>query len=721
MTSSQRGAAVLAFLLAMPSAVGAQQALAVRRADSLALAGDSIAALATLDSAIHSNRHDAAAMHRRGLLAWGMARDGRRQRVMKKDDIKLLRMADSSLRLAVAMAPDSAQFAVDLGRFYLNSDLATLRFQAHGLFERALEAAEKTTDEAALADAADELGMSFWRRYEAVANRYNFPDLDTPDFDKYAWDPRGARAFVEQFAIKVTGFPGEMDYTKAHELFLRATEANRDHPRALRHTYMVLAERERWEELRRIASTRIGERPWDAWAWLARGLASHRSGDYRDAAASYDSAFVFLTPDERERFTRLSRILRKSDSARIAGLDPAARARTRDMYWLLSDPLWLTSTNEHRLEFLSRVAFAELRWTSDDLDKHGADTDRGDIHVRYGPPRLVIGLAPPKSRIVWMYEDGLTFVFYAPPTWGTASFDGPFLERARQLRETQPVEWSNLPVDRQMDSIAVQLARFRAGGDSVDVFLVANVPIDSLVKDVEVAKGPIDIDMQVFDDAAQPVMRDSSRAIVSFAAPDLTSLRAWRPRVGKGTYFYRIEALQPDAMNGARGSGRIPTVADSTFALRGFGISDILLAERVAPRAGDASRWSEFTIVPNTGVFRRGQSVDLLWETYDLGQRDGAARYKVSITLSRVRGTGAGAWVARVIGGAADAIGATGRGSERVALSFDRQVPCRAASADYVSLDLGAAPPGRYRVTVEITDQVTSRKTVREARLTIAP
>jgi hypothetical protein len=174
-------------------------------------------------------------------------------------------------------------------------------------------------------------------------------------------------------------------------------------------------------------------------------------------------------------------------------------------------------------------------------------------------------------------------------------------------------------------------------------------------------------------------------------------------------------------MNSARAAGRVPVATDNIFTLSGFGMSDVLLAERVAPRGDAMSRWSDFAIVPSVGVFRRAQSVDLLWENYELGQKDGAARYRVAITLGRLRGTGAGAWVARVIGGAASAVGATARGNERVTLTFDRQVPWQAATADYVSLDLGAAPPGRYRVTVEITDQVTKKRITREARLTIAP
>ena len=132
---------------------------------------------------------DASLWHRRGVIAWQMARDRRTDgRVRGAKDIALIADADSSLRLAAAFAPDSAQFSIDLGRFYLNSNLVTLRTQALSQFNRALEAARRTGDRFGLAEAADQAGMAYWRRYEAVANRRNLRGVDVPDFDRYVKD-----------------------------------------------------------------------------------------------------------------------------------------------------------------------------------------------------------------------------------------------------------------------------------------------------------------------------------------------------------------------------------------------------------------------------------------------------------------------------------------------------------------------------------------------------
>src|SRR5215208_1889853 len=140
---------------------------AAHRADSLAFVGDSAAAIAVLDAALRHDRRDAAAWHRRGMLAWATARLRREAGFIKRrDDITQLRLADSALRTAAALAPDSARYGVDLGRFLLNSKLTTTRFAAQEVLRRSLETARRVGDAAARAAAADEVGMIYWRRYE---------------------------------------------------------------------------------------------------------------------------------------------------------------------------------------------------------------------------------------------------------------------------------------------------------------------------------------------------------------------------------------------------------------------------------------------------------------------------------------------------------------------------------------------------------------------------
>jgi hypothetical protein len=59
------------------------------------------------------------------------------------------------------------------------------------------------------------------------------------------------------------------------------------------------------------------------------------------------------------------------------------------------------------------------------------------------------------------------------------------------------------------------------------------------------------------------------------------------------------------------------------------------------------------------------------------------------------------------------------READRVIVRFDRVAPHAAVVPDQVRLDLGETPPGRYTLTVEVTDSVTGRKDSRTVPLLI--
>ena len=152
----------------------------------------------------------------------------------------------------------------------------------------------------------------------------------------------------------------------------------------------------------------------------------------------------------------------------------------------------------------------------------------------------------------------------------------------------------------------------------------------------------------------------------------------------------------------------------------GFGLSDILVADSVSPANTNIERWSDFRIAPNVGRVHRGKSFAMLWETYDLQKMaNGNSSYDVTITLRKEKGGGLGALAAKIIGGVKSAIGISGNGSDHISLRFPRQAPAREVAVDYVTLDLGEAPPGNYVIDVDITDLATHRHVSRERPLTI--
>src|SRR6185503_9615253 len=112
--------------------------------------------------------------------------------------------------------------------------------------------------------------------------------------------------------------------------------------------------------------------------------------------------------------------------------------------------------------------------------------DRGNIYVRYGPPDMIAVLGPiPRDgsaeiTTIWIYRNGLMFAFKGMATYATASTHGDDMAMVTTLTHEIPVRWDNL-VSAQVDSMPAEVARFRAGKDSVDIVVAADPPANTAV------------------------------------------------------------------------------------------------------------------------------------------------------------------------------------------------------------------------------------------------
>ncbi len=720
------GAAIFASAASVPARLVAQVGQdQVILADSLLGAGDSMAARRALDEAVMLHKDDAAAWNARGLLAWHMARAEDRIGYMKRvSNDTLLLVADSSLRRAVKLAPDMPRYLVDLGRFDLTSNSAGTRGNARGLFEHALEIANRKGDSLAISYSSDEMGLVWWRKYVDQADRTIYSAVIKNVKDRnFLRDPRSIAYFVDNEDIRASAqdWSGQVEYLTAAQYFGAALANDPQNQRAFRHELMLLVDRKRSMEAQHNARLRLLSYPKDPWAWMAAGMAAHRLHDAPAAAAAFDSALKYMTPEMHSRFDRISRVITPRDSAIQSRLPASDQAADAQMYWLMVDPLWATPDNEHHLEFLSRVVFAELRYSVEEFNVHGADTDEGEVYVRYGPPPAVISFPPDPTHQnemqlhqLWWYTKDEAFLFRQLPTYGIARLEPEDEKELERLRDTIPVVFTNVGERNMVDSIAVQLVRFRAGSDSGDVFVAAALPIAHMIEDVDLARGAMDISISAFTWRGRPVFVRHIHESIDFTHTDPVEVRAWRTRLHAGSFLYRVEALQPDARRGARAASRIEMVGES-----GFGLSDLLVAEQVTPRKVGAERWSDFLIAPNMGFVKKGHAFSLLWETYGLTPQRGNDRYTVTVTVQRVRPGGFGGFVAKIVGGVAGAVGLSASGEDKVSLTFPRETPASDVNVDFVSLELGEAPAGRYTVTVDVTDLVSNATTRQTSSITV--
>jgi hypothetical protein len=78
---------------------------------------ESLAVLRTLDAHVRKNPNDAAAWHRRGMVAWALAARDKTQPEIRGIDWTLLdRLADTSLRIAALIEPTNVYYRMAVGR-----------------------------------------------------------------------------------------------------------------------------------------------------------------------------------------------------------------------------------------------------------------------------------------------------------------------------------------------------------------------------------------------------------------------------------------------------------------------------------------------------------------------------------------------------------------------------------------------------------------------------
>ena len=425
------------------------------------------------------------------------------------------------------------------------------------------------------------------------------------------------------------------------------------------------------------------------------------------AERAFDSALVKMELHERSRLDRVDRVLGELGRKHLSEVDSASRANMTNLLWAAADPLRSKRGGEPRTEFLARVAFAELRWTVEDLLVRGADTDRGDAHIRWGPPTEMIALGPPPGNVgvsyvvttFWWYDWGMLLAFEGPPRLAVARIAFGDDAYVAQMRDAAPVRWNNIARET-IDALPVQVARFRAAGDSLDVVVVGGIPTDTIRAATDVI-GPVRADFWLVGGGEGGERRDSLVRVGEGSATVVT----FRAHVPRRDYLYRMEATADGSLRAAQVTGMLVADGADGFPGTGFGISDLLLASSVSgPPAPD--RWSDLAVTPIVTSVGRGRSLVLVWENYEFASRDGRAEYSIEVTIAPERRSGIRVAL-QALGAVGRALGAGDDGARRVV--FDRARAHAAVLTEYVSIGLDGTPPGGYRLTVRVTDKPTGQ------------
>ena len=783
------------FALGIGTTVASGQVMAAAQALAPAAVADSLRVLDELERAARRPGTSAADWYRRGMIGWALAVRARSPDPPRGlDATRLGRLADTSLRIAVRLEPGNARYRLTMGRFLIESGVAMTRSAAGGFFTEALRLARVGADDPLHAEAAVEVGLVAWRRYDVLANRRmatNPADVGRSLSEAMQPVAKGAHILEEladreraddavQSLIRRAGAPvtavaaasadalaratersqsgaavqaalpttmsdgrerhglalmssslktvrdlietntlslppnvtGAGNLARADSLFSEAYAADAQLVPTFRLAAMIRAERADWSDLEAFSQRHVSQFPQHALGWMTLGLAQQRLLRPREAVAAFDSGLARLSYADRVRLDNIGRVLGPT-RARSMQLTDNSRSALAQMYWVTADPLWSDGGNVSRAEFLARVTFAELRWTIEEAGVTGADTDRGDVFVRYGPPDIAAVIGPNVSEqaadimTFWIYRSGLMFAFSGLSGFGTARIPAADETMVAAMKDAQPARFDNVAAIRP-DSMIAQVVRFRGGENTLDVLIAAAPPVASIRQSMS-SDEPVLVHAMLVAGTSQMVYRDS-------ALIDSAGVLVWRIRMKPAEYLLRVEATGRTATRAARASQHLQF--DRGFATAGPGISDVLIAASVGDKTPPLHRWSDLTIVPAVGTVAAGTAIALVWESYDLTNDAGSVRYDVAVTVRRNSSTGA-ALAARLIG-ALTSLARTESVADRYTARFERIGPHAPIVPDHVTLDLGATPPGAYTLEVTVTDSKTLAAFSRSTTLVIA-
>jgi GWxTD domain-containing protein len=564
-----------------------------------------------------------------------------------------------------------------------------------------------------------------WERYEQLAHRYQFfGDAQTVDPYVMLNEWKDVESFFENRVRPMGGDPGGTDRQAAEAHLRAALAADPRHTGAAGLLAVLLLEEGRGPEAVEAGRQAVRAAPDRGAAWAVLGMVLVREGRWEEARAAFDTAFQRMAPKDAAPYRNLGLLLKAVDQARFAEMTPAQQAELNRLYWAVSQPLYLTDVNEVQLEFSARLTYVMHRWGDPFREGAGYDTDAGTVYVRWGPPEIwasfgrgaqsqfdaVQGLESERNTIVWVYPSSqLRFMFSMTPGFNRTTFSGDFRTFYNQARDIFPVRFDNVSAVAEMDTILVQFTQFRGEGSlSTELGVFAFMPIGRMARGIGVEETQLETAAVVRDGRMRDVQRD--RRVETIRTGDSLQIerRTFRFEMQPSEFLLRVEARLPDAGRAARST--------SSLAIRAYGpdslsMSDVLVADQVAPRDSAFTRWTDFFLRPSAGRFAPDDPVGLLWEIYNLTPDSlGIARYTVEVRFS-VSDVERRNFAARIFGGLGDAMGLSARGDDQVALAYDREaaVTPGGRQVEYLMIDLDDAPLAAYRVSVRVVDNVAQR------------
>jgi GWxTD domain-containing protein len=387
------------------------------------------------------------------------------------------------------------------------------------------------------------------------------------------------------------------------------------------------------------------------------------------------------------------------------------------VYWLMDDPLLLTTYNESYMEHISRIVYANLFYSIDRQNITGWKTDRGEIVMRYGFPQEKANLLPEYE--IWTYNDkAIGFNINKED------------ESRRLLNEDNNLTLSSISLLREKNildlkqttprvyeptfegptfNLPIKTYQFKSGEDGkTDTYIVYSVNTsDSLTKSELFADG---FELGTFFINNGLVHEFEKKEMIpgiknfgktssdqTLAASKMFSVQ---PKTG-GLAFEMIRKNDKGVFTN-HSRFEVKNFASDSLSLSNIVPCDNLITEGKKEfyiKRGDIS------LLPNPNAMFSGKTKFFIYyEVYNLPLNDRKTTdFTQSLTIRKKEKAGIGG----IINDIGNALGIS-RNNEKISLTSDYQTQEKNPQM-YLQLDMSKYEAGNYIITVTIKDKVTGK------------
>ncbi|HTY05723.1 MAG TPA: GWxTD domain-containing protein [Gemmatimonadales bacterium] len=361
-------------------------------------------------------------------------------------------------------------------------------------------------------------------------------------------------------------------------------------------------------------------------------------------------------------------------------------------------PTWRAIVDSHGQEWLSRALAADPLQLNRALETNplivpAASADRA-LLAGLGPPRQTVGDTVGSETIYLksrLDARGILWIRHGrPDVWA-----GGIIDPSRPVQVASPLDAAGWEYDTPDGILSVGLFNLPGGGmvlfpvssrqfQNARVLLATDntsipAPLEArgwtaFFKDHD--PGLTDVYYRAAPDTAAVALLDSSDERVARArGPGLIELI-----VPPGRYQQGFDVDSSGVLGRSRGEVTVPA-----YSRVQLGLSSLLLTAQDSV----TERRPMLAAMPADLVYPPGRTLAAYAEIYGLARdRDGIARYTAQYTFAPERGP-----IARILGR-----------SQPVIFEFNRSQPADAVTPERLVIEPGRLPPGRYRVTLAVTD-----------------